>query len=107
MYKEHVVYSTANNIIFTILQKSPRFELLKCIAVYIERKYLGTYRIADREIFRVKDLSEIHSLQFFGQRKPQGILELKKLSIKGTMSDNTEMVIVALEWMRFDEKHNI
>lgn len=105
VYKEHVVYSMANDIIFTIQQNSIRFEILKPIAVYIEGKYLGTYKVADKEVFKVKDISRIHSLQFFGCRKPQGIIELKKLPVKGIMSNNTDMAIIALHKWKYEEKY--
>jgi len=107
VFKEHIVFNHYNPLAFVIQQESIRFEQFKTIAVYRENNYLGTYRIVWKRPFTVRKLSEIVSLLFFGCRREDGIKELKKISIKGRISDNSKMAILCLEKVGYDKKYEI
>ncbi|QMU30582.1 hypothetical protein [Adhaeribacter radiodurans] len=105
VYKDHLVYNPSN-LLFTIVQDSIRFERFKIIAIYLEGDYIGTYRIVEKEVFSVGELSKMLSYLIFGSLLSLGIKSLKDLRIKGRLSDKTKMAFVCLQFIEYQKKYS-
>jgi hypothetical protein len=107
IYKEHYAINNAGGLIFTIVQKSIRFEKMKKLVVYTEHEYLGNYEVVDFHTFRIKNLSNMVSLLIFGEHERYGKELLMRFKVKGRISESTEMYFVCLKYIGFDEKFKI
>ncbi len=107
IYREHLVSRYGDSLVFVIQQDSIRFEIFKKLALYVEGRYLGVYRVVHKHPFKIKNFSDIASLIFLGIRKDEGINELLKYRIKGRASVNTQMAFICLHWECFDEKYDV
>ncbi|KAA5549206.1 hypothetical protein [Adhaeribacter rhizoryzae] len=106
VYKNNLVYNPSN-LLFTIVQDSIRFTVLKSLAVYREENYIGIYRIVEKNVFAAGKLTEMLSLLVFGSKLEEGLKELKTIKVKGRMSDKTKMAFICLEHIKYEKKYSL
>jgi len=107
VYREHIISRHTDPLVFIIQQNSIRFEIMKQLALYVEGKYMGVYKVVHKKPFKIKSLTDIASLLFMGIRKADGVRELLKYRIKGRISENTIMAFICLSFENYDPKYDV
>ena len=68
-------------------------------------EYQGTYRVADKDVLKYKDFGKVYSILFFKERLGEGLVELRKITVKGRVSDNTNYSMVVFEFFTKEGKY--
>jgi hypothetical protein len=98
---------TANDLLFTIVQDSIRFEKFKEFAIYKKNDYLGKYKVVDKSIFKAKNISNMLSLMAFGVNKEFAQEFLKNKPFKGRFSHEASFALVCLTYEGYDVENRI
>ena len=94
------------DLIFFLEQDSIRFEKLKRLEIFHNRgEYLGTFRVVKKSVFKVKNLNDMVSLMMFGELAEYGKEKLKRFRIKGRMSDETNMCLLCMEFLKMNNDY--
>lgn len=97
----------SHGLLFTIVQNSIRFERMKRLAVYDDKRFLGIHSIVAKDVFHLGELPRMISMLVFGCHESEGVKMLRKFKVKGKISDNTEMALIALAFQKLDPKHEL
>ena len=96
-------------LLFAIVQDSIRFEKFKILVIRCDNdthrgEYLGTYRVVSKSVFRLKSISKMISLMFFGVHEEEGKRRLRGFKVKGKKSDEMKFAIVCFELLEVNER---
>ncbi len=89
------------NHLFVLEQESFRFDSFKQFAVYYhvqhinEPVYMGNWQVITKSVFKLRKLSPLMSILFFGLPAADGIKEILKVKWKGRVGVDSEFCMVA------------
>lgn len=89
------------NHLFAIEQESFRFDTFKQFAVYYyvknfnEPVYFGNWQVVTKTVFKLKNLSPLMSILFFGLPAADGKKELLRIKWKGRVGPDSDFCMIA------------
>jgi hypothetical protein len=89
------------NQLFVLEQESFRFEAFKKFAIYCYRNnetepsYIGSFQVVTKSVFKLKNLSRMLSLLFFGELPDEGKKRILGIKWKGKVGQDSEFAMVA------------